>query len=113
MNQYFIKNDKLKSNLKLNNVSINNVNFSFYTDSGLFNKKGLDLGTSILLKNFIIDNKKTFLDLGCGCGVVGIYLSLINENNKVDMVDVNENAVKISNKNLLLNNIKNAFLLFK
>lgn len=108
MNQYFIKNNNIKSNIKENSVSIKNINYKFYTDNGLFNKKGLDLGTRILLENFESKEFKKYLDLGCGCGPIGIYLSLIDKDNVVDMIDINENAVKLVKKSLKLNKITNA-----
>ena len=108
MSQYFEENKKLKNNIKENICNINGITFKFYTDNGLFNKKGLDYGTKCLLTHFDYKNKKSFLDIGCGCGPVGIYLSLLDNNNKVDMVDVNNAAVEISKKSLKLNNICNA-----
>lgn len=108
MKQYFEKNDDLKNELKENVVSINNHSFFFYTNNGLFNKKGLDLGTKILLENFDYKNKKTFLDMGCGCGPIGIYLSTLSKNNTIDMVDINENAVELTKKSLRKNSLINA-----
>lgn len=107
MSQYFIEDKNIKSNLKLNKVKIRNISFSFYTDTGLFNKKGLDLGTKILLENILLSNKNTFLDLGCGCGPIGIYLGIINKSNYVDMVDINQRAIDVSKKSVKLNNLKN------
>ncbi len=108
MNQYFENNEKLKSNITKYDVKIKNTNFSFYTDKGVFNKKGLDYGTRLLLENINIDNRRTFLDVGCGCGPIGIYIAIQSNNNKVDMIDINERAVKLSNMGIKINKIKNA-----
>lgn len=49
MNQYFQNNENLKSNEQKILVKINNHNFEFITDNGVFSKKGLDFGTRSLL----------------------------------------------------------------
>ena len=48
---YFTNDENLKSEVKKINVIINNLPFSFYTDNGVFSKKGLDFGTRTLLEN--------------------------------------------------------------
>lgn len=108
MEHYFTNNKNLKEDLQLNKVKVLDTEFSFYTDNGVFNKKGLDYGTRILLENLDFQNKKTFLDVGCGCGPIGIYISKQSDSYTVDMIDVNEKAVKLTNKSLKLNSISNA-----
>jgi 16S rRNA (guanine1207-N2)-methyltransferase len=107
MGHYFINDKNLKENIKTNEVEINNIKITFLTDSGLFNKKGLDYGTRLLLENFDLSNKQSFLDMGCGCGPVGLYISKLSKEYKVDMVDINEKAIDICNKSAKLNNISN------
>ena len=41
MNQYFENNKNLKSDINKINVKVKNTEFIFYTDNGVFNKKGL------------------------------------------------------------------------
>ena len=110
MSQYFINDKNLKSNKIENKVSIKEIDFSFYTDNGLFHKKGLDKGTRILLENFDLANKQSFLDMGCGCGPIGIYIALLSKSNHVDMVDINKKAIKLTKESILLNEIKNAYV---
>lgn len=107
MGHYFIEDKNLKENIKENKVTINNIEYKFLTDSGLFNKKGLDYGTKLLLENVEIENKHSFLDIGCGCGPVGLYLAKISSDNIVDMTDVNQKAIDICKKSAKLNNINN------
>ncbi len=107
MNQYFENNKNLKSDINKINAKINDISFIFYTDNGVFNKKGLDYGTRLLLENIDTNNKSSFLDVGCGCGPIGIYLSK-KTNKKVDMIDINERAIhlcKMSIRDNELNNI--------
>ena len=108
MNQYFENNKNLKSEINKIDVIVKGINFSFYTDNGVFNKKGLDYGTRLLLENIDISSQNTFLDVGCGCGPIGIFISLLNSNYTVDMIDVNERAIHLTKMSLKLNNINNA-----
>ena len=108
MTQYFENNKNLKSEINKITAKVKDTNFIFYTDNGVFNKKGLDYGTRLLLENIDFTNKKSFLDVGCGCGPIGIYVALQNKNYTVDMIDVNERAIhlcKISKKENNLDNI--------
>lgn len=107
MEHYFINDNKLSENLTKIDVKVRNTSFSFYTDNGVFNKKGLDYGTRVLLENINLSDKKTFLDVGCGCGPIGIYIAKQSLSYTVDMIDVNEKAVNLTNKSIKLNNLKN------
>ena len=51
MSYYFSNDDTVKSEIKKHDVIINNAKFSFYTDNGVFSKKGLDFGTRALLES--------------------------------------------------------------
>ena len=44
--------------------------------------------------------------MGCGYGVIGISLSHLNPSSNVTMVDINERAVELANRNIKLNNTK-------
>ena len=48
----------------------------------------------------------TFLDYGCGTGILGIASKKVFKKSKVIFVDIDENAVKLSKKNIKLNHIK-------
>lgn len=101
MSYYFSNDDKLKSEIKTIKVKINNTIYSFYTDNGVFSKKGLDFGTRTLLEN-IPPLKGEILDLGCGYGAIGIHLAKYGN---VDMVDVNKRSIDLAIKNGKLNNV--------
>ena len=106
MDHYFT-NNITKSNLQKKEIRVNNKTFNFYTDNGVFSKKGLDFGTrsliDALLKEEIFGD---VLDLGCGYGSIGIILSSFFDIN-VDMVDVNLRALHLAKMNKKENGTKN------
>lgn len=107
-NQYFENNPNLKHNIETINYYINGENIKFYTDNGVFSKKGIDFGSSLLLKNLEISNQKTILDVGCGYGTLGISIAVLHPTTQVMMVDVNERALELVRKNIVLNKVDNA-----
>ena len=100
MSHYFT-NDYVKSEEKSINVIINDIKLKFIVDNGVFSKKGLDFGTRTLLENINLNEVKgDVLDFGCGYGPIGIYLKKITNAN-IDMIDINERALKLAKKTLL------------
>lgn len=108
MSQYFDNDKNIKSDKRLINFNFNNRNFSMYTDNGVFSKDKFDYGTRVLLENIDINNLcGKVLDLGCGTGVVGVILGTFNKDLSIDMVDVNERAIELARKNIILNCVDN------
>ena len=105
MAHYFTNEENLKSEIEKVIAEINGILFYFYTDNGVFSKGELDFGTELLLKNFKYDNpsNKTLLDIGCGCGPIGIYASHLGF--AVDMSDVNKRAIHLSKMSLKEQNL--------
>lgn len=104
MAHYFENDKNLKSEEKKIKVHIGNKELFFYTDNGVFSKKGLDFGTRSLLENLPDDIDGDVLDLGCGYGPIGIYLKKTFSVN-VDMIDINLRSLKLAKKNAELNNV--------
>lgn len=98
MAHYFTNNENLSHDINKVSVVVHNISYYFYTDNGVFSKGELDFGTELLLKTFgySFPQKKEVLDIGCGCGPIGIYLSKLGF--YVDMCDVNERALDLSKK---------------
>ena len=108
MSHYFTKNSNLKSEENLIHVLFKNKKYSFYVDNGVFLKKGLDFGTRSLLESLDLENMHgNILDFGCGYGPIGVIVA-DNTDAKIDMIDINDRAIHLSNKNIVLNKVQNA-----
>ncbi len=99
MSHYFT-NDEVKSDVKMIKSIINSKEYTFYTDNNVFSKNKIDFGTKLLLEN-ISNIHGDVLDLGCGYGVIGLYIRS-NFDAKVDMVDINKRAILLSKRNIEL-----------
>lgn len=106
MAHYFTNDENLKSEIKRVDTVIHSTSYYFYTDNGVFSKGELDFGTELLLKTFECSypQEKTLLDIGCGCGPIGIYES--KQGFTVDMSDVNKRAIHLSKMSLKEQDLK-------
>ena len=105
MSHYFENDNNLISEIRTFDININNVNFSFNTDNGVFSKGELDYGTYLLLKNVIKrDIHGKVLDLGCGYGPIGIIINKLF-NVEVMMSDVNNRAIHLTKMNAKKNRV--------
>lgn len=103
---HYFTNDELESNIKKNKVKIRNQEFEFFTDNGVFSKKGLDFGTRSLLESIDLNIiKGDVLDFGCGYGPIGIFIKK-NTDSNVDMVDINKRSIDLALKNSALNQVE-------
>lgn len=103
MAHYFTNDENIKSEEQKTYAKINNQDFVFVTDNGVFSKKGLDFGTRTLLEN-IPQFHGLVLDFGCGYGPVGIYIKK-NNDCVVDMIDINKRSVTLAKKNAIFNEV--------
>lgn len=102
MGHYFT-NEDTKHNLQKHDVFFKEKSYSFYTDNGVFSKKGLDFGTRSLLENLPFNEMHgNILDFGCGYGPIGI-ITKKSTDALVDMLDINKRSVELAKKNALLN----------
>ena len=106
MAQYFENDQHIKSEIKKTTFLIRNHEYVFYTDNGVFAKKGLDLGTHLLLESVLNQNiSGRVLDLGCGYGPIGIVLKHEFPDACIDMTDVNLRALELARKNVQENKV--------
>lgn len=84
-------------------------NLRFTTDNAVFSKRTVDYGSRVLLEAFNNDHVPSgdLLDLGCGYGPIGLTVALQNPDRTVDMVDVNERALGLAQRNAQQNRIGN------
>lgn len=106
MAHYFTNETNLPSEIEKVDITIRDTKYYIYTDNGVFSKGKLDLGTEILLKTFEFNNPqgKSILDIGCGCGPIGIYL--LKQGFVVDMSDINKRAIHLTKRALKEQNLE-------
>ncbi|MFZ5916287.1 MAG: class I SAM-dependent methyltransferase [Chloroflexota bacterium] len=78
------------------------------TKPGLFSWDRLDPGARLLVESFEIEPNDRVLDLGCGCGIVGLVAARLAHQGQVHLVDSNIVAVEAARQTLRLNGAINA-----
>lgn len=82
--------------------------FSFETDAGVFSKSEVDFGSRVLIDAFQMpDIDGAIFDVGCGYGPIGLSIAKANPDRTVFMMDINERAVALSQKNAQVNGVQN------
>ena len=106
MEHYFTNNKDLKSEMRTINFEKNGIVFTFFSDLGVFSKDHIDYGSRLLVDCVLnnCDSCESILDVGCGYGFIGIVLSKIFDC-KCLMVDVNERAIHLCEKNISKNKV--------
>lgn len=107
MNHYFIDKVHKDTDYFEFHDSVLGLELCFRSCDSIFSKDRIDDGTRALIN--AIDRKVTLsgygLDLGCGLGVIGI--SLIKRFGvKMELVDINDTAVRLAKENLMKNNVQ-------
>lgn len=91
----------------INHLSINGKTLLFETKPGVFAQYGLDPGSTLLLDTLPFPLKGAVLDLGCGCGVIGLAAASASPDSHIVLVDTDIRAVRLSLKNAHRNGITN------
>ena len=106
---HYYTNDNVYTNNEYKfNYTFKGIEFSFLASDGVFSKRRVDFGTNVLINSLEDLSNKKVLDLGCGVGVMGILIAKGFKGTSVTLSDVNEKALEFANKNIDLNNVKNA-----
>jgi 16S rRNA (guanine1207-N2)-methyltransferase len=74
---------------------------------GVFAYDRVDAGTALLLESLAIPAGARVLDVGCGCGIIGLAAARLGAA-RVEMVDVNLLAVAAAGENIARNSISHA-----
>lgn len=75
------------------------------TAPGLFSPEHVDRGTLAMLSHIRFEPGLRIMDLGCGCGIVGILAARISGEENVFMSDVDPRAVEIARRNAERNGV--------
>lgn len=104
MTDHYFTNNNITSNEKEIMVKIKGKEYKLISDRGVFSKDGLDIGTRVLLETIDLTRLHgRILDFGCGYGIIGLAVFKNTFNTIIDMVDVNERALKLARRNAKLN----------
>lgn len=111
MSHYYAFDPSLSSNPHAVEVYFENQKLIFTTDVGVFSKKEIDFGSFTLIKTLLnYPSVDTMLDIGCGYGVIGLSLAYFKKCNHVEMIDINQRAIELTNKNCQNLSIKNVVI---
>ena len=108
MNHYYSNNTNLEHEFQNFTFTLKGKQFKFTTDSGVFSKATIDYGSQVLIDTFSAEDLPAgaLLDVGCGYGPIGLSLAYAWQR-EVEMVDVNERALALAQKNADQNQIEN------
>ena len=104
---YFIDVEHKESDYFMFEDEFLNVKAKFKSCNNVFSKNEVDYGTKVLMtaivKNYDLNNKNC-LDLGCGLGVVSVFLSKLFKEVNFVLSDITDITIKLSQQNLKINN---------
>ena len=84
---------------------VQGVDLVLQTNEEIFSPTAVDKGTRAMLSFVEFKEGDKVLDLGCGCGVVGILAAKQIGADNVVMCDVSENAIQLSGQNAAANGV--------
>ena len=109
MDHYYTPKPSSESHRETWQTEIAGKKFTYTTDTGVFSKKNIDVGSEVLMTTAETVNfpKGNLLDIGCGYGPIGIYLGKAFPNRKIEIVDINERAIDLAQLNAKENGVSN------
>ena len=85
--------------------TLNGIELDLNTAPELFSPTAPDKGTLAMLSAVEITAADKVLDLGCGCGIVGIYAAKLAGSQNVTMTDILSIAAETAKQNAAKNNV--------
>ena len=100
VSHYFTKDPTTPSKERTITYKFNGLTYNLVTDTNVFAKNGIDVGSMTLLKVISQEiNTGKVLDIGCGYGVIGLTLASLIPDIQVVCSDINLRAVSLTKKN--------------
>jgi 16S rRNA (guanine1207-N2)-methyltransferase len=81
--------------------------FAFDVAHTLFSSHQIDEGTDLFLRTIDVPAPRSIIDMGCGCGVIGIVLARMFPAAQVTALDRDLLAVRYTRQNAALNQVTN------
>jgi len=81
--------------------------FAFDVAHTLFSSHQIDEGTDLFLRTIDVPAPRSIIDMGCGCGVIGIVLARLFPAAQVTALDRDLLAVRYTQRNAALNRVTN------
>lgn len=86
-------------------AEIKGIRLELDTNPEIFSPAAADRGTLAMLSQVEFSPDDKVLDLGCGCGIVGIYAAKLLGEDKVVMTDISPIAVSTAKENAVENGV--------
>lgn len=86
-------------------VEIKEKKLTLHTEGDVFSPTGLDRGTAAMLSIVTFRPEEKVLDLGCGCGIVGILAASLIGADRVTMCDISKAALSCAAQNAAANGV--------
>lgn len=104
---YFAESPSSQTQPTTHHVRVRKLDLVLAGDRGVFNQGELDWGTRVLIENADVPSGAVLLDLGCGSGAIAVALAKLRPDAQVWAVDVNERALDVARRTVLLNGVTN------
>ncbi|USS88716.1 class I SAM-dependent methyltransferase [Fructilactobacillus cliffordii] len=108
-NFYYTPNPDVIHDEKEWDFTIKGQTLHFISDNGVFSKRTVDYGSRVLIENVDLADLPDgpILDLGCGYGPIGLFLAKEYPDQQFELVDVNQRALALAERNAMVNGISN------
>jgi 16S rRNA (guanine1207-N2)-methyltransferase len=107
---YYTNRPQVESKEERIEVTLRGNRLQIYTDRGVFSKGSIDFGSQLLIETVQVGENAKILDVGCGYGTIGLALAKESKSREITMVDINQRALSLAEKNARTNEINNVHI---